>query len=153
MLYYFLLFNSNLVFFCFAFLFLFLTDKPPLPVMNIINNNNSVLKNEDTESSNSLSAIDERKNIYSDNLSEVNKRSPRSRAAVLISLPAKVQTIDFEEEEYNNNLQQQQNDYIQLNATSTSVQNSLAFNNSTYISNKNTVDNNTKGIRNAFCFL
>ena len=117
--------------------------------MNITNN--SVLKNEDTESSNSLSAIDERKNIYSDNLSEVNKRSPRSRAAVLISLPAKVQTIDFEEE-YNNN-QQQQNDYIQLNATSTFAQNSLAFNNSTYISNNNTVDNNTKGIRNAFCFL
>lgn len=74
------------------------------------------------------------KMIVANNLNEIKVRLPRSRAPVLISLPPKIDSIDFDENE---------SDYLKLDASFS--QNTPAFNNNTYISNKNNLETN-KGI-------
>jgi hypothetical protein len=104
-----------------------------LPILNTSSKTEEEKENDNmplssASSTSKLNTIDENKTIISDSLNEVKVRSPRSRAAVIISLPLEV--IDFDEQIA------QQSDHT-LKSDASSLQNSLAFNNSTYVSNNN----------------
>lgn len=79
------------------------------------------------------------KMTIAESLDDVKVRLPRSRAPLLISLPSKIESIDIDEAEQANN------DYLSLDAsqnnTTTTTTSNTAFINSTYLSNKNNIDN------------
>ena len=130
----------------FLFYDLLLTDTQPLPILNTSSSKTEEEKENDNmpslssaSSTSKLNPIDENKTIISDSLNEVKVRSPRSRAAVIISLPLEV--IDFDEPI----TQQQPIDHTLLKSDVSSLPNPLAFNNSTYVSNNN-INNNILNI-------
>ncbi len=119
-----------LLYLCSFYFITFLTDSQPLPILNASSKTEEEKENENmplssATSNSKLNTIDENKTIYSDSLNEVKVRSPRSRAAVIISLP--MEAIDFDEPIIQNP--------NSVKSDTFPLQNSLAFNNSTYVSN------------------